>query len=61
MGKNRRSQQSAPKWLETRPLANTNKSNDEDNAVFVDLTEAAVSQQTEPKVLPVQVGGYITQ
>ena len=32
----------APKWLETA-AANTNKSNDMDNAVFVDLTEAAVA------------------
>ena len=31
-----------PKWLETA-AANTNKSNDEDNAVFVDLTEAGVA------------------
>ena len=33
---------SVPKWLETNAY-NTNKSNDEDNAVFVDLTEAAVA------------------
>lgn len=32
----------APKWLETA-AANTNKSHDMDNAVFVDLTEAAVA------------------
>lgn len=32
---------SVPKWLETA-AGNTNKSNDEDNAVFVDLTEAGV-------------------
>ena len=31
-----------PKWLETA-AGNTNKSNDEDNAVFVDLTEAGVA------------------
>ena len=33
---------SVPKWLETA-VGNTNKSNDEDNAVFVDLTEAGVA------------------
>ena len=33
---------SVPKWLETA-AGNTNKSNDEDNAVFVDLTEAGVA------------------
>lgn len=33
---------SVPKWLETDPN-NTNASNDADNAVFVDLTEAGVA------------------
>jgi len=33
---------SAPKWLEN-DANNTNKSNDIDNAVFVDLTEAGVA------------------
>ena len=33
---------SVPKWLET-DANNTNKSNDEDLAVFVDLTEAGVT------------------
>lgn len=33
---------SVPKWLETA-AGNTNKSNDEDNAVFVDLTEAGIA------------------
>ena len=33
---------SVPKWLETA-TGNTNKSHDEDNAVFVDLTEAGVA------------------
>ena len=32
----------APKWLED-DVNNTNKSNDKDNAVFVDLTEAGVA------------------
>ena len=32
----------APKWLED-DVNNTNKSNDKDNAVFVDLTEAGVT------------------
>jgi len=32
----------APKWL-SAVTGNTNKSNDKDNAVFVDLTEAAVA------------------
>ena len=32
---------SVPTWLED-DVANTNKSNDRDNAIFVDLTEAAV-------------------
>ena len=32
---------SVPTWLEDN-AANTNKSNDRDNAIFVDLTEAAV-------------------
>lgn len=32
----------APKWLETA-AANPNKSNDMDNAVFVDLTEAGIA------------------
>ena len=31
-----------PKWLESA-AANTNKSHDKDNAVFVDLTEAGVA------------------
>ena len=33
---------SVPKWLET-DANNTNKSNDEDLAVFVDLTEAGIA------------------
>jgi len=33
---------SAPKWLET-DANNTNKSNDEDNAIFVDTTEAGIA------------------
>jgi hypothetical protein len=33
---------SVPKWLED-DVNNTNKSNDKDNAVFVDLTEAGVA------------------
>ena len=33
---------SVPKWLED-DTNNTNKSNDKDNAVFVDLTEAGVA------------------
>ena len=33
---------SAPKWL-SADANNTNKSNDKDNAVFVDLTEAGVA------------------
>jgi hypothetical protein len=33
---------SVPKWLED-DANNTNKSNDKDNAVFVDLTEAGVA------------------
>ena len=33
---------SVPKWLEDS-ASNTNKSNDRDNAIFVDLTEAGVA------------------
>ena len=33
---------SVPTWLEDA-AANTNKSNDRDNAIFVDLTEAAIA------------------
>ncbi len=33
---------SVPKWLEDA-AANTNKSNDRDNAIFVDLTEAGIA------------------
>ena len=33
---------SVPKWLEDS-ASNTNKSNDRDNAIFVDLTEARVA------------------
>jgi len=33
---------SVPKWLEDA-AANTNKSNDRDNAVFVDVTEAGIA------------------
>ena len=33
---------SVPKWLEDA-ASNTNKSNDRDNAIFVDLTEAGIA------------------
>ena len=33
---------SVPTWLEDN-AANTNKSNDRDNAIFVDLTEAGIA------------------